>query len=58
MEKYCKDNNVLIGTRGCDLTALDPAAIIFTPKRLPTGFHTAFNTDPVEAIKVCRRRCW
>ena len=46
MEKYCKDNNVLIGTRGCDLTALDPAAIIFTPKRLPTGFHTAFGTDP------------
>ena len=52
MEKYCKDNNVLIGTRGCDLTALDPAAIIFTPKRLPTGFHTTFSTDPVEAIKV------
>lgn len=52
MERFCKNDNIFIGTRGCDLVALDPAAIIFTPKRLPSAFATTYNSDPVEAIKT------
>lgn len=51
MEKYCEFKNKVIGTKGCDLVALDPAAIIYTPKRLPQAFQTLMGTDPVEAIR-------
>ena len=53
MEKYCKEKEMLIGTKGCDLTAIDPLAVIFTPKTLPAAIQTLLGTDNFyEAIRA------